>query len=104
MNLGLLLLIILIIIPFMNEAETLGMKAGRFPKFMQIFRLRTTFRERWFKGFIVLFALFTMIALSPTASGKIYTADIYMILKVLGAEIALWSYIAYRINYKSRDN
>jgi uncharacterized membrane protein (DUF441 family) len=104
MNPGLLLLIILITIPFINEAKKLGMKAGRFPKFMQILRLRKTFRERWFKCFIVLFALFTLIALSPTASGKIYTSDIYMILKVLGAGTALWSYIAYRIKYKSRDN
>ena len=49
MSIGLLLVLNFLTIPFLQEAEELGKRTGKFPAFIEIFYLKNTF---YFYGFL----------------------------------------------------
>lgn len=98
MSIGLLITINLLTIPFLGEAEELGKKSGKFPSFIEIFRLRKTLGQRWFKFYCVLLFIFLAIALAPTASGKTYPAGVGLIIAVACLQLILWAFVYLKIS------
>ncbi|MGH9876380.1 MAG: hypothetical protein ACRD5H_01975 [Nitrososphaerales archaeon] len=94
MNIGLLLAINFISIPFISECEILGRETGRFPRLQDILKLAETRKKRWLKPYLVFLAIFFVIALFPTRSGKDYPASLKLLLSVAAIQIFLWA-IAY---------
>jgi hypothetical protein len=74
MSIGLLLVLNFLTIPFLQEAEELGKRKGKFPNLFEIVYLKNTLKQRWFKLYCFFMVIFLAIAIAPTASGKSYSA------------------------------
>lgn len=97
MDVGLFLLVNLVSIPFMCEAEALGVRSGRFPRIIDLLKFKISRSERWFLGYCVFFLIFFIIVMAPSASGKSHDAGALLIFLVLLAQVLLWVFVVYRI-------
>ena len=98
MDIGFLLFLNLITIPFLYEAEVLGAKIQKFPKFLDLIKLRTTRSSRWFFGYCVFLVIFSIVGLAPSESGKPHSASISSIVFSFLIQVCLWVFVAHRIN------
>ena len=98
MSIGLLLVLNFLTIPFLQEAEELGKRKGKFPAFIDIFYLRNTLKQRWFKLYCIFMLIFLAMAFAPTASEKQYPAGLGLILSVLAVQAMLWLFVHFKIS------
>ena len=97
MSPGVLLFINLLTIPFVVEAEIIGCRSGRFPKLSELIRLKHARHSRWFKGYLILLAIWLTLILVPTASGTKHEVGMVAILTVGVIQTIVWIYVIYRI-------
>ena len=102
MSIGLLLVLNFLTIPFLQEADELGKRTGKFPAFIEIFYLTNTLKQRWFKLYCFFMVIFLAIAIAPTASGKSYSAGVGLVLTVLVVQVILWVFVYLKIS-KSKN-
>lgn len=105
MDIGLLLTLNFLSIPFIYEAETLGKESNEIPSFVSILKLKNTVKTRWIKLYAIFVFIFIAIALSPTESGKTYRAGWGLIGLILLIQLILWGIVIQRIrNSIKREN
>ena len=102
MNIGFLLLINFLSIPFLAECELLGKKTGKFPRLQNVIKLINVRVKRWLKLYLVFISIFTLIALSPSKSGKEYPATFELFLVIAVIQILAWSIVYLKIR-QSKD-
>ncbi len=77
MSVGLLIILNLLTIPFVHEAETIGKAKGSFPTLLELLKLSNCFRTRWFYGYLFILLIFILLELVPSASGSTHVASGY---------------------------
>lgn len=103
MSPGVLILINGLSIPFISEAETLGELSGKFPKLSDLVRLRQTRRARWFKGYLVLVAIWFGLIFAPTVSGKKHEVSLVAVVLTIVVQIFIWTYVIRRIKSSKKN-
>ena len=103
MDIGLLLTINFLSIPFINEAEILG-KNKKFPSFLDILKLKHGIREKWFKLYLIFMIIFISIAFFPTKNEEKFQSDIKTLIFIILLQAIVWGLVYFRINnLKNKD-
>lgn len=97
MDIGMLLVINLISIPLIYEAEVLGVKLGKFPSAVSVLRLKNALETRWIKLYGIFLFIFILISLVPSRSGKSYSAGYGLIASLILIQVVLWLFVLYKI-------
>ena len=97
MDIGLLLTLNFLIVPFIYEAEVLGIELSRFPNIVDILKLKKSLRTRWIKSYGVFIIIFIIFVFAPTASGKSYQAGFWLIISIILIQIVLWLFVVHKI-------
>jgi hypothetical protein len=98
MDVGLLLLINFISVPFLYEAEALGVDSKEFPKIAELLRLRVTRSERWFFGYCIFLFIFSLVVIAPSASGRSHDVGVFLFFLIFLIQAFLWAFVVFRIN------
>lgn len=101
MPLGLLIVIYIITIPFLSEAEKNGIINKGRVNWMDVIKLKIFLTERWRYAYFVFLALFAALFLGPTENGEVYHASFFNVLVIMCTQSVLWGIVSYR-NFKIR--
>jgi len=83
--------------PFIQEAENLGNKSKKFPKILDLIKLKTVRSERWFWMYLIFLGIFSVPVVHSIVSKGFYEADPKLIFKVLAVQAVLWGLVVFRI-------
>lgn len=97
MDVGMLILLNFLTIPFICELEILGSRLKAVPTFFELIRLRAVRSSRWVWGYLVILTLFAILTIAPSASGRSYEASGWFILFVVILQFALWGGVFFKI-------
>lgn len=97
MSVGLIIILNLLTIPFVYEAETLGSAKNDFPRPIEILKLTNCLKARWFYGYLVVLFLFVVLWLAPSRSGSTHLASYNLIGLILLIQTIVWGVVIYRI-------
>ncbi|MFA9439308.1 hypothetical protein ACDA63_06680 [Uliginosibacterium sp. sgz301328] len=96
-EIGILLIVNFLSIPFIGEAEKLGVAQKRFPSMIDILRLSNVRKERWFGLYLIFMVIFSAIALFPSSSDSEFSIEWPLIAKIGVAQAIVWFVVVYRI-------
>lgn len=97
MDIGLLLTLNFLMVPFIYEAEVLGTELSKFPNIADILKLKNSLKTRWIKYYGIFITLFIIFSFAPTASGKSYQAGFWLIISIILIQIVLWLFVVHKI-------
>lgn len=98
MDVGLLLLINFLTIPFWSEVEHCRKQASGKVRVSEVLWLRNFMKQRWKWFYLVFLLLFATVLLGPSASGKAYYASWELLAGIFVMHMGLFFYLFRRGN------
>lgn len=102
MNLGILLILNFASVPFIFEAETLGVKLKTFPPLSNILKLKNVLKTRWIKLYGLFIIIMAIILMTPSRSGKSYSSGYVQLSIIILFQAVFWIFVICKIRNSNK--